>query len=403
MRNVLALAISLSLSASAVVAQVTMGAMPPVEGFAISRTVPVTLVDFGHPALSAATMTAASVRWAGNCASVFKLKFLRPSAGLAGYTTIAERGPFDAVNGVNLVTLSPGVDVQPGDLLALTQIQGNSVSCGVPVYSLGARSTALMVVNGDIPATGSLNGTIDRAEVLNARASSETSILEGVIAGAGAAPGAFGSFFRTAVQLVNRDASTATGKIIFHPAAGASGFDPFLAYSLAPFSATSYSDLVTAIGAQGLGTIDVVSTSGAPVLVLTRVFNDNGPAGTQGFSEPFVTPDEALVAGGRAIIVMPADLANFRMNVGVRTLTDRVTVNIATNDAAGNRYGPVITRTYEANSFEQPTLAQFLDGGTVVPNGTVTIFVRDGSGIIFYASTTDNRTNDSSIEFARRR
>lgn len=402
MRNAFAVITLLSLSASAL-AQIRMGAMPVTDGFAVSRNVPTTLVDLSHPVLSAATMTAASVRWAGTCSGAFKLKFLRPSAGLAGYTTIAQRGPFDAVNGVNLVALSPGVDVLPGDLLALTQLQQTSVSCGGAVYSLGDRSTSVMVLNGDIPASGSLNGTIERSEVLNARACSETNVLEGVIAGAGAVPGAFGAFFRTAVQLVNRDASTATGKIIFHPAAGASGFDPSLAYSLAPFSATSYSDLVTAIGASGLGTIDVVSTSGAPVLILTRVFNDNGAAGTQGFSEPFVTPDEALVGLGRANLVMPADLANFRMNVGVRTLTDIVNVDIVTTDAAGNRYGPLITRAYQANSFEQPTLAQFLEGGSIVPNGTVTIFVRDGSGIIFYASTTDNRTNDSSIEFARRR
>ncbi|HEY6139777.1 MAG TPA: hypothetical protein VI670_18615 [Thermoanaerobaculia bacterium] len=403
MRYAFAFVVSLSLTASAALAQITMGAMPPIDGFAVSRNVPTTLVDLGHPALSPATMTAASVRWAGNCSGAFKLKFLRPSAGLAGYTVMAERGPFDAVNGVNLVALSPGVEVLPGYLLAVTQLQASSSSCGGPIYSLGDRSTSVMVINGDIPASGSLNGTIERSEVINARASSETNVLEGVITGAGAVAGAFGAFFRTAVQLVNRDANTATGKIIFHPAGATTGFDPSLAYSLAPFSATSYSDLVTAIGAQGLGTIDVVSTSGAPVLVLTRVFNDNGPAGTQGFSEPFVTPDEALVALGRANIIMPADLANFRMNVGVRTLSDIVNVDIVTTDAAGNRYGPLITRTYQANSFEQPTLAQFLDGGSIVPNGTVTIFVRDGSGIIFYASTTDNRTNDSSIEFARRR
>src|ERR1051325_6166229 len=383
MRYAFAFVVSLSLTASAALAQITMGAMPPIDGFAVSRNVPTTLVDLGHPALSPATMTAASVRWAGNCSGAFKLKFLRPSAGLAGYTVMAERGPFDAVNGVNLVALSPGVEVLPGYLLAVTQLQASSSSCGGPIYSLGARSTSVMVIN--------------------ARASSETNVLEGVITGAGAVAGAFGAFFRTAVQLVNRDANTATGKIIFHPAGATTGFDPSLAYSLAPFSATSYSDLVTAIGAQGLGTIDVVSTSGAPVLVLTRVFNDNGPAGTQGFSEPFVTPDEALVALGRANIIMPADLANFRMNVGVRTLSDIVNVDIVTTDPAGNRYGPLITRTYQANSFEQPTLAQFLDGGSIVPMSTLTIFVRDGSGIIFYASTTDNRTNDSSIEFARRR
>jgi len=56
---------------------------------------------------------------------------------------------------------------------------------------------------------------------------------------------------------------------------------------------------------------------------------------------------------------------------------------------------------YAANYFEQPSLSQFLNGATPVANGVITVTVRSGSAIV-YASTTDNRTNDSSIRFAQR-
>jgi hypothetical protein len=404
MRNAVIVVALSWLSASAALAQVTMGAMPQTEGFVIVRDVPYTLVDLSHPAPSAATMTTVSVRWSGTCASAFKLKFLRPSAGLTSYTAIAERGPFDAVNGMNLLPLSPSVDVQPGDLLALTQLKPVPITCGAVVYSRGERSAATMTFGSDIAASGAMNGTIDQSDVVGMRASSDADVLEGVVVGAGATAGAFGSFFRTTVQLVNRNANAATGRFVFHPAGSpASASDPSLAYNVAAFSATSYGDIVTAMNASGLGSLDVISTSGAAPLILTRVFTDNGAAGTLGFAEPFVTPDDALVRGDRATIIMPADLTNFRMNVGIRTLSSSVTVDIATTDASGKRYGPTITRTYPANYFEQPSLAQFLNNGTLLPNATVAIFVRDGNGIIFYASTTDNRTNDSSIEFGRRR
>src|SRR6185436_18129362 len=100
-------------------------------------------------------------------------------------------------------------------------------------------------------------------------------------------------------------------------------------------------------------------------------------------------------------IVMPADVTNFRMNVGVRTFDAGATIEISASNAGGSLYVPGFTRSYPANYFEQPTLANFLNGAAPVANGFVTVRVTSGSAIV-YASTTDNRTNDSSVRFVTR-
>ena len=104
----------------------------------------------------------------------------------------------------------------------------------------------------------------------------------------------------------------------------------------------------------------------------------------------------------RAFIITPADLTNFRMNIGVRSLDQGATLEVYAHNAAGALIVPSFTKpAYPPNYFEQPTLSQFLNGATPVPNSRITVSVRGGSAIV-YASTTDNRTNDSSIRFAQR-
>jgi hypothetical protein len=216
------------------------------------------------------------------------------------------------------------------------------------------------------------------------------------------APGRFDSFYRTAVQLHNPESQTIAGKIVFH-AAGATGTaqDPSLAYSLSPGQTRFVDDLLPAMGRSGSGSADVVPSSGpAPVLVV-RVFNDAGIAGTTGLTEEALTSFAALLPGDHGVVLAPSDTANERMNVGIRTLASGALVTVTLRGSNGFAKGSPITKSYPANFYEQKTLAEFLDG--VQPAANDSIDVRVGAGGIYvYGATADNRTNDPSLQVPRR-
>ncbi|HEX5134558.1 MAG TPA: hypothetical protein VFW81_04130, partial [Thermoanaerobaculia bacterium] len=146
---------------------------------------------------------------------------------------------------------------------------------------------------------------------------------------------------------------------------------------------------------------DVVAEDSLPApLLAVRVFNDAGTLGTTGFSEELVVPGDALAAGERGILVAPPDAALYRYNVGVRTLGAGATLSITVRNAAGT-VTRTLTRTYPANDFEQRDSAAFLDGPAVAANDTITVQVVSGRAIV-YGATIDNRTNDPSMQLARR-
>src|SRR5258708_4503684 len=183
-----------------------------------NSTPPYTLIDLSHPANADGTVTSASVKWfAKSCTGAFKLKFLRPSDPLAltTFTLVAERGPFTALAGRNLLPVSPPVDVKAGDLIAVTALL-SFATCGSPTTTLDTGS-AVMQIAGDIQ-SGAFSGTYERGQALAARATDSAEVLEGVIAAAGSLQGNFGSFFRTSLQIANKGGGTSTGKMIFHPA-----------------------------------------------------------------------------------------------------------------------------------------------------------------------------------------
>lgn len=219
----------------------------------------------------------------------------------------------------------------------------------------------------------------------------------------GSTPGASAqAFFRTSVQLHNPGAAAVSGRLIYHPqgtSAGAS--DPSLFYALAPGETRSIPDLLPAMGLTGLGTLDVVPEGGSAVpLVVVRVFNDAGALGTTGFTEELVLPVDALGAGQRGVLVGPIDTALYRFNVGVRTLGAGAVLSIVVRNAAGT-VTRTLTRTYAPNYFEQRDSGAFLEGAVLAANDTITVQVVSGSAIV-YGATVDNRTNDPSLQLARR-
>lgn len=219
----------------------------------------------------------------------------------------------------------------------------------------------------------------------------------------GSTPGSFGSFFKTSLQLYNPKSSSVSGKIIFHTqAVSGSSSDPSLAYSIAPGKTLSFADLLPAMGlGSGLGSADVLAdaTSALPV-ALSRVFNDAGAAGTTGLAQEALPPEEALQQGNVGALLAPADVQKFRLNIGVRTLEQGAAMNVTVRDKDGNTV-KTLTKSFGATFFQQVGSALFLDGYSLVGGETITLEVTSGAAFI-YGATTDNVTNDPSVQVARK-
>ena len=85
------------------------------------------------------------------------------------------------------------------------------------------------------------------------------------------------------------------------------------------------------------GSANIEITSGEAPVVTARVFNDAGAAGTTGFTEPAMRPEEALQSGQTGVLLMPPDFAVARFNIGVRTLEDGASVTFTLGTVKGQQ------------------------------------------------------------------
>ena len=381
----------------------TIGELQPGGGTVASRgggLAPLTIISMARPSLENGTVNRATVMWTGapaaGCENAFKIKFFRPLPDTGGMQVFAERGPFNAVQGINNVTFS-AVVVTTGDLIGITQLLPNS--CGGVVNRRADRSE----VWGSIPTDPAVSSNIDEIEYIHGvvpslRASSDIAPIHGYLPVVGSTQGGFGSLFKTAVQLTNRGSATITGRLVFHRAGESAGAsDPSVSYSLAPNETQSIEDVVVATGVTGIGSMDVITTSGYPPDVTARIYNDQGAEGTAGFTEELMTPFEAMRRFERGSLTIPADLTNFRMNIGIRTI-EATTIDIIQYTAAGELTAVLLERSYPANYFEQVTASQFMGDAAVEAGGYIVVQVETGSAFV-YSAVTDNRTNDGAIRF----
>jgi hypothetical protein len=409
MRRLLStLAFVLSISLPRIVGgqTVTVGNLPPNPNFGFEQTpVVMTAVDLSNPASQAATLTSAAFTWSAiPCTAAVKIKFFRRSS-TGTFELLTERGPFTLTSFTQFVLLSPPVSVQPGDHVGITRL----TLCGSPVGQTPGAAEGFIAFAGDVSSAAPGQGTFVPNATLSVQATGNVTVPPpsaepaAVVPVVGSTPGAIGqAFFRSSVQLHNPGTSAISGRLVYH-AQGTSGgpSDPSMLYALEPGETRSIPDLLPAMGLTGLGSLDVVPQGSLPApLVITRVFNDAGALGTTGFSEDFLAPGDALGAGARGILVSPPDAALYRYNIGVRTLGAGATLSIAVRNAAG-AVTRTLTRTYPAHYFEQRDSGAFLQGAAVAANDTITIQVLSGSAIV-YGATIDNRTNDPSMQIARR-
>ncbi len=333
------------------------------------------------------------------------------SMGMQGTIVVA------AASGCSTISLAPAA--LPGGLENIAYNNTVTASGGTAPYTFAVTSgspppgvninASTGALSGSPTATGTFTFTItatDSHECTGALGYSVTvsgSSTPGdvtVIPGVGSLPGAFGSIFRTQLQLTNGSGSAIAGNIVFHPAgASASPSDPSMSYLLESWQTINFNDLLPAMGQSGVGSADLVPTSGSAPTAVARIYNDGGAAGTTGFSEPTFRASDALQTGDNAVFVLPFDSVNYRFNLGVRTLGDGVTVAFTIWDASGTLVGTA-TKSFPANFFTQATGAQFLGLVSLPTTGSIGITVTQGSAI-FFAPTVDNRTQDSSTQFTR--
>jgi hypothetical protein len=399
-----AFVLSLVVASVALAQTLTIGNLPPNPNFGFTQS-PVTLIDLSNAANASGNLTNASFTWSATpCPAAAKIKFFRPTPA-GGFSFLAERGPYNVTSLTSFVILSPPVAVEAGDLIGITRL----TPCGTPVGQTPGATQGLIGFASDVTfSVTASQGSLFPNATLSAQAtgtvtqpppSDEPAAIVPVV---GSTPGALGqAFFRTSVQLYNPSNARMMGGLVYHPAgSSATSTDPFLTYVLEPGETRSIADLLPAMGLTGLGSLDVVAYAGGTPVLVIRVFNDAGAAGTSGFTEEAVTPAEALAAGERGFLIAPPDSALYRFNVGVRTLGSGATLAITARNPAGN-VTRTLTRTYPPTYFEQRDSASFLNGAPVAANESITIQVVSGSAIV-YGATVDNHTNDPSLQLAKR-
>ena len=394
--------LGLLIAAAAGAQSVTVGNVPSSTSFGFDPGT-VTVMDLSTPANASGFLTTATFTWSTfPCPAAVKIKLFRRNGDTLEF--VAERGPFDAAAFTQTVVLSPSIPVQTGDLIGIARV----AECGSPAAQDLGNPLGLVSFEGDVTANVAISSgeaTIDATLAVQAQGTvSEpgpgNEALVGIIPVVTSSPGVPPSFFRTLVQLHNPEEDAIAGRLVYH-AAGTSGdaADPSFAYSLGPGQTQSVPDLLPAIGISGFGSVDVMSSAGPSPVVLVRLFNDAGAAGTQGSTEEVVRPQDALAVGDSGVLVGPADTVLFRFNIGVRTLATGASIEITVRSAAG-AVTRTVSKTYPPNYMEQNSSAAFLGISGLGPNDTVTAHVTAGSAIL-YASTTDNRTNDPNHQPAR--
>jgi hypothetical protein len=398
----------LALQSPSVLGQtVTVGALPSnpdivVDAYPVEA---LTAIDFSNPAGSAAALTHAWFSWSNApCPQAVKIRFFRfgpaPPRGTP-WQAFAERGPFNVDSLTQFVLLTPPVEVQRGDTIGVVRL----TSCGNPMGQ-ATEAGPFYAFAGDVgsitpgasPPATPYSGTLS---ALASNAHLPSPHVAAVLPVVGSTPGANGAFFRTSVQLHNPGSTVASGRVVVHPSGGSgSESDPSLHYTIAAGEALFVPDLLPAIGMSGLGSADLEVESGRVPVALVRVFNDAGQAGTTGFTEDLIAPEEALSPEQSGILILPPDLAAYRFNIGIRTFDAGALILINLYDSTG-RLITQVARSVPPNFHSQENAASFFRLSSLPENGRILInFLSAESRAIVYGATVDNRTNDPSLQRA---
>lgn len=229
-----------------------------------------------------------------------------------------------------------------------------------------------------------------------------------VVPVAGSLRGANNSVFRTRVVLQNVWDVRIEGTFVFRRTQA--GAQSQLRYSLTPKSSTEYQDIVAAIGAEGLGSLDIVpdrTSFGYLAPLVTAQLDSLTAGGSFGTQIATVSIDDpefgAVWSSFQHPTFLIGDTTGTRYNLGVRTLGDEVTITAILRGADGTQKN-VMERSYPADYHQQTPLTTFL-GTSVSPGDSVEFFaIRKSTllgGAIVYLASTDNSTNDVRLDIPR--
>lgn len=321
-----------------------------------------------------------------------------------------------------VVTAAVGETAEPAPLVGFYSANPASVGTGeastLSWASTGGTSAAIDQGVGPVPTSGSLvvhpsatttytltvkgpgGAAVSRVQVTVAPVPLPGEVAATIVTVV-SAPGLYGSYYRTALQLSNPSGSLAFGRLVYHPKerSGSAG-DAFVRYTLQPRQTLELPNVLALIGTSGNGSLDVVPEGGAIPVAQARVYNDAGLLGTTGVTEQGLSPAEALDVGETGVLLAPSDVTRFRFSVGLRTLEAGATLTFTLRDA----YGAVvrtITENYPPTYYIQRSGAEFFGGAAFAGDESVTVAVSAGSAFV-YATVADNLTNDPAIQIARR-
>ena len=242
-----------------------------------------------------------------------------------------------------------------------------------------------------VPCTGTANLTL--FGVVSPFAQRVNRIVIPVV---GSTRGQNNASFKTSLRLGPAQ-SLSVGKIIFHPAGLAgSDNDPSIPYRIERGQTMQFDDVVAAMGQSGIGSLDVVPLNlfslGDPGVlpVETRLFNE-AAEGTFGAFEAPVLPADAFKPIDWNVYIPSS---RFRVNIGIRTLTDAHVdyFHIAADGAITEKIVD-----YPANYVFLDAADHFF--GKPMNSGDTIVIKISGDNVIAipFHTFTDNSTNDPAV------
>lgn len=309
-----------------------------------------------------------------------------------GFTTAIDSYPFGGAGDPMLVLeFSTNMLQEAPGRLSLVRANGDRT-----VLAEGLITPTNLVVDprsGEVFVVNIFPGTITRLALAGRiPAAAPTAVIPVVsnIAGVN------NSRFVTSLQMSNPFPYPISGQIVIHPAGSdGSATDPALTYTLRPFETRYLADLVTAAGATGAGSADVIAAVGGAPVTLVRIAELGSPTNPE-VQIPVLEPTRALSAGQRGALLTPPT-ERYRMNVGVRTLGSGATVTFQLYDSSGTLQ-QTATRTFGPNHFQQfPVTGLF--SAFVNVNQTIVVTVDAGSAIV-YGTSIENTTSAMTLQIA---
>ncbi|MFP5246880.1 MAG: hypothetical protein ACLGH0_09315, partial [Thermoanaerobaculia bacterium] len=267
---------------------------------------------------------------------------------------------------------------------------------------VGVLTTVPLTITYRITAVGSpepCSGTIDVSYPTDTKFQQIT--RKSVIPLVGSARGANGSLFKTSLRL-RGTGGTQRGILVFHPAnVPPHDTDPSMTYEIVGSSSiVEYDDIVTAFGATGIGTIDIIpdfsSSNGWTVPAAeVRLFNVTD-VGTFGTIEPQTQAYDFLgehVDPIKSLSVTVPDPAILRLNLAVRSFDDDVLALVEVR-----RQGvTIVSKNFTLDrDFLLFNSAAVMTGIALQSGDIITISLPEGGGVPMY-TLTDQRTNDPAL------